>query len=125
MSVSMKPTWTATTCVCCDNSSRRSELVSDHDAAFAAQYRALGGAANQDSTDSTFTIAPPPLSASTGANDAAHRQRADDVGVDLALQLVQRVVGQHRGSGPDAGVVDQQRDVPAALHRGLDVCPLT
>ena len=40
MSVSMKPTCTATTWVRWERSSWRIELVSDHEAAFAAQYSA-------------------------------------------------------------------------------------
>src|SRR3954469_5731967 len=49
-------------------SSVRAELVSDHAAAFEALYAPVTGSATQDSTDSTFTSAPPPLAASTGAN---------------------------------------------------------
>ena len=102
-------------------SSRRSELVSDHDAAFAAQYRALGGAANHDSTDSTLTIAPPPLAASTGANARLIASGPNTFVSNSRCSCVHRVVGQHPGAGADPGVVDQQRDVAAARHGRLDV----
>ena len=96
MSVSMKPTWTATTWVRWASSSSRSELVSDHDAAFAAQYRALGGAASHDSTDKHVDDRSAAVVGQHGSERPAHRQRPEDVGVELALQLVHRIVGQHR-----------------------------
>ncbi|SCD45119.1 hypothetical protein GA0115245_106211 [Streptomyces sp. di188] len=45
----------------------RSALVTDHSAAFAAAYPALTGMDTQESTERTFTTAPPPLRPSTGA----------------------------------------------------------
>src|SRR3954447_16612913 len=59
---------TPTTRVFWSRTSVRAELVSDHAAAFDALYAPVVGSAAQDSTDSTFTSAPPPLAASTGAN---------------------------------------------------------
>ena len=67
MSVSMKPTCTATTWVPWERSSWRIAFVRDHEAAFAAQYSADCGALNHDSTDRTLTIAPPPLAPRMGA----------------------------------------------------------
>ena len=121
MSVSMKPTWTATTCVCWPSSSRRSELVSDHDAAFAAQYSALCGAPNHDSTDNTLTIAPPPLAPSTGANARLIANGPSTLVSNSRCAMRHRVVRQHRRARADPGVVDQQRDVTARTHRRLDV----
>ena len=46
----------------------RKALVSDHAAAFDALYVATWGIETNDSTDRTFTSAPPPLSRRTGAN---------------------------------------------------------
>ena len=68
MSVSMNPTCTPTTSVPCGANSTRKLLVNDHAAAFAAEYIAVAGIDSHDSTDNTLTIAPPPLTASRGAN---------------------------------------------------------
>ena len=73
MSVSMKPACTATTRVPCRRSSMRSAFVSDHAADFDALYVAPCGIEMNDSTDSTLTRAPPPLSRRIGAKARATR----------------------------------------------------
>src|SRR2546421_509409 len=67
MSVSMNPTCTPTTNVPCGANSTRRLLVSDQAAALEAEYIAAGGIASHESTDRTFTMAPPPFAARTGA----------------------------------------------------------
>src|SRR5581483_5810537 len=41
----------------------------------------------------------------------AHDQRSQHVGLDLAARARESVIGEHRGAGGDAGVVDHERDV--------------
>ena len=71
MSVSIAPTCSAVTVIPRSATSWRSPLVMDHAADFEAQYPPAAGRLSQDSTDSTFSSAPPPLRSITGTKARA------------------------------------------------------
>ena len=66
-------------------------------------------------------IAPPPFFARTGRESARHAQRPDKVHFKLLARGLDRPVGEKTARPCDAGIVDEQVDVPGRARRGDDV----
>ena len=68
------------------------------------------GIATQETTDKMLTNAPPPLSASTGANALVTETNPEVVGLELGAGVVERRLQRVRRPA-DSGVVDDDLDV--------------